>query len=365
MTTAPCIYCGTPGGKRTSEHVLQKAFSTNLTLPTEVCETCNTKVFSRMDGDLVDFVRGCVYWDHPAITQRRVMIQGQGLTLDPSSGLWISVQLDSHAVPTVSPQLIFLPDNHVTVVVDANKDADWKHRLSELQTDLSAPDQVSLKRQILDQSPGDNLPAVQPALIRSARRKYLIRSTSEAAASQIENAVKSGRLFETWKLVSAGSPQKSNESVQKRIEYNFRHFERAMTKTAINFVCATFGVDIVASAPFSDARRFAHGNEGQGSDFVTWLFGASNAASLDDGLSRYSIPGHHTIVLAQPEGIPTAIVSLYERPFAIVHLSRSPSSPFPPDTVIAGIFDYNAVTHEIMHMMADPMAFMRRFFSKL
>ena len=111
----PCLFCKDENPEFSDEHVIQRAFGSNWTLPRDVCSECNTVKFSPLDGKLLNFVRAIVYPDETDISVRRTLFQeGHHVQFDATSELWRSVRLDKNGRAIVFPQLIFINRNRIT-----------------------------------------------------------------------------------------------------------------------------------------------------------------------------------------------------------------------------------------------------------
>src|ERR1700719_3155125 len=190
----PCLYCAAPGPWN-REHVLQSAFGTNWVLDEDVCEPCNAR-FSALDSKLVDFVREFAYLGHPDVAPVARFFDGKlGLTRDPSSGAWMSVRVDPKGRPIPFPQLILLQSNQFHFVTDSSW---WSGNpqatalaLQEIRrviAELSDVPRLRLRRSIFRQ------PGPQPAIVRSAPYRYLLRGSTEKIVNEIETSIRSGVL---------------------------------------------------------------------------------------------------------------------------------------------------------------------------
>jgi hypothetical protein len=112
-----CLYCPSTGGW-TDEHILQKAFGTNLVLSEDVCGQCNSD-FSALDSKLSEFVRNFAYLGHPDVSPVVRLLNGKvGLKLDPATKLWHTVRVENDK-PVVFPQLICAGPTRFQFVLDS------------------------------------------------------------------------------------------------------------------------------------------------------------------------------------------------------------------------------------------------------
>lgn len=352
----PCLHCGDEIRPRTSEHVLQKGFGTNLTLPDDVCGDCNTRVFSPLDDRLVKFVRINLCWDHPDVRAERTILQeGLGLFLDEPSNTWVSVLIDRKDNLVIPPQVVFPGENRVRFVADGNRNADYKPLLNALREELREPSCLDIKVEIR----GDLRPALQPALVRTGRRKFLLRAPSEESARELHAAIDSGQLLTDWQRQGTESGKTLNPEIQLRASWYFGDVARAIAKTAVNFACVALGPIVARDPLFDTVRQFIlHSDGSDFARFVIFLFGdtvAGDAVAFPQSLAR---AGHHTLLFAIDDGVPIVMVVLYQRPFAVIRLSETPHPAlFKPATVALGLFDYRSKTHRILKLRDNPSEF--------
>jgi hypothetical protein len=358
----PCLYCGDTDRPRTEEHVLQKGFDAEMTLPEDVCGDCNTKEFSALDGDLIRYVRTFAYHDHPDVSRNRTILQ-EGHPLILYEGIWTSVRIDKQGRPITLTQLVFLDDKKVHITMDSREGmAAALALVSEIQREMSEPSKLKSIKTIIVGPSRDGGPAVQPALIRSSRLTYCIRASSQPEADKIANAVKSGKLLADSRALSPPEEGSNKQPwVQTTLKVNFGHIERALAKVAVNFVCKVVGPSAARSPAFENIRNFIRSPVSKVSgEFVGWL----DRSKVDpaDLASKFTVEGRHTLVLLNPEGWPCVFVILYGRPFVYVRLTlqQSPGA-LPPNTAVAALFNYRDRTHEVLSLADDAIRFGRRF----
>jgi hypothetical protein len=334
-----------------------------MTLTEDVCERCNSKVFSPLDTHLLRFARDLVYWDHPAAGPKKTTIQGRGLALDEQAGVWVSIRVDGTGKPAMFPQYVFMPGGAVGVFLDPSEGVDWTAMAAQMQQELSKPTALSLSRQIVPDSLGEGLPALQTAVVRTARNTYVIRSANEKSADALEAAIREGRSLTSGTLSDPRYTEQTGVVAHHQWDFNVGAMERALSKTALNFVCASVGPDVARTAAFDAIRSFAiTPYDESNSGFVHWLFAQGMDDQIRSMFERFTRKGYHTLVLTKIEHVPFLAVVLYERPFAFVRLTSGPArGALPPDTMIVGLFDYKSKTHKIVKMADDPISFARQF----
>jgi hypothetical protein len=358
----PCLYCGDRERPRTAEHVLQKGFDAEMTLPDDVCTVCNTAVFSPLDGDLIRYVRTIAYCDHPDVKSTQTFLQ-EGHPLVFQDGVWISVRVEKSTRWVILPQIVFLGGGRLQLSLDtsAGKDAALA-LLANMQRELAQPSTLNpLKRSIIDNLPAESM-VVQPALIRSAPRKYCIRAHTREAADQVAADVATGRLLANLTALSAADDRTCERpGVLATLSVNFDHIERAVAKVALNWVCKIAGPVIARSPAFDRLRVFAllpilDGKNG----FVVWYDRAETDKT--SVLSKLAVEGRHSLALLSAGDTPCVFLALYGRPFMLVQLTYGPApGVLPQNPAVVALFDYRNKTHEIVSAADAPLAFIRRF----
>lgn len=356
----PCLYCGdAEGARQGEEHVLQEAFGTRLTIPGEVCDHCNTKTFSPLDGALVKYVRVYAYWDHPDVEHNRTMLQdGHGLWLQ--DGVWLNVRVDRDVKPIVFDQLVFLPDGSVRVALDSRRlgPEAAATQLALITTELATPSTLLLKEYVAG-PPGEGRPAVQPALVRSAPGRWLLRAQDQGSVNVLREKLQAGTLLSGLRQGGDSTPRSIRPDIELRIEINFGSVQRALCKVALNLVCKVLGSNTARDQSFDDLRRYAlTGNSANAEAFV-WLIHGPEWTMANANLVRmFARDGHHTLVLT-PDVV---FVFLYSRPFAVVRLiPTSVDRIVDRDDMTVALFNYRTATHELIRIIDDPAIFVDRF----
>ena len=70
---------------------------------------------------------------------------------------------------------------------------------------------------------------------------------------------------------------------------------------------------------------------------------------------------HRTLILASRDRIPTVILSLYERPFALIRLTED-TNFMGEEEIYAGLIDYRSGSHQVLNYQNDPVSFYERFY---
>ena len=342
----PCLYCESITNPRTREHILQDRFGTNWSLTEDVCGDCNTKRFSHLDHELFRSVRTLVYWDHPDVLRRTILQDEHALWFNDQRGIWISLRIRQDGKRAIFPQLIFRTNTEFLFLTDeANNPVPFERIKSELRQ----PEKLAIEAQLVD-SQSENLPEVQPAIIRSAPNTYLIRASSQKDVHRIKDMISRGVLFDAipreekkFELFPQPTP------VQIDITIKYDHVERALAKSALNFLCAAVGSEVARYDCFSEIRRFVLGEYPAAlGAFVMPLWDRDRDQHADNFCSLFSREGYHTLVLWEVDGFPLVFFLLYSRPFAVVRLFKEPHTPIlgTEGTRIA-FFDYKSKTHTL------------------
>jgi hypothetical protein len=342
----PCLYCESTSQPPTLEHVLQRGFGANWTLPEDVCGECNTKKFSHLDGELCRFAHAYVYRNHPGALSRRTILQeGHALWFNDQHGIWISLRVRQDGKRAVFPQLIFRTNTEFLFLMDeANKPVSFERIKSELRH----PEKLEIEDWLVNPQ-SENLPEVQPAIIRSDKNTYSIRAVLQEDVDRIRGMIFSGLFYAIPREEKKLEPFPQPTPVQIEISLKYAHIERALAKSALNFLCAAVEPEVARYGCFSELRRFVLGEcPAAPGEFVMPLWNRDRDQHSDNFCSLFSREGHHTLVLWEMEGFPLVFFLLYSHPFAVVRLLKEPHPPIlsTEGTRIA-FFDYKSKTHTL------------------
>ena len=362
MPYPPCLYCRGTTTAPTAEHVLQDGFGATLTLDEDVCGTCNTQRLSPLDTELLRYARIYAFANHPDVSANRTILQdGHCVYFDDESEIWISTRLDKDVRPVVFPQIVFPGENKLRVTMDAIADSDWSAKLEQIKSELSAPENLRLKRVLI---PGMS-PKMQPAIVRSGRNRYAIRAADDRDAAALEARVMSGAVMTeaTREDAEDPKPRAVHPRIEERIQLDFGKIERAIAKTALNFVCAAEGRGVAMRAAFDPLREFVLREYDAARAGFVHLVHRDTEQDLLDMATRFCREGTHTLVLSRAEGFPMVFLFLSQVPFAVVRLTGTPApEALPPDALDVGLLSYRSAGHKIVRLIDDPIGFGRLFF---
>jgi hypothetical protein len=349
----PCLYC-VGSGPWNREHVLQAAFGTSWVLDGDVCESCNSR-FSPLDSKLVEFVREFAYLGHPDVAKVVQFFDGKiGLTRDLSSGAWMSVRVDPKGRPIPFPQLIILPSNQIRFITDTSRwsgnsqaEAFGLKEYQQVVGELSDVSRLRLKRSIVKES------SAQPAIVRSAPRRYFLRGSSEQMLDEIETSIRSGVLVASLSTGKSDAPEmgEQREPVRLDIVYDLGSCARAIAKSALNFLCAAVDRELARSADLGALRTFINTGAGDFQRFVNFRLEQAARAPEEMALNYLEKPGCHTVLATGSGGIPLVLFFLYSRLFAIIKLSDEPI--LPRDRQVLAFFDYSTQTYQTFDTQQD------------
>jgi hypothetical protein len=314
----PCLYCESTSNPKTDEHVVQQGFGCTTVLQNEVCGACNTGIFSPLDGELIRFVHSLVCFGHPDVPARAPFIAGlHAVVRDEENGVWVSVRLDKDMHPTVFDQLVFLGEGRWHISLDPRTPGKNEERLAGLRAELAQVPADSIKSTIIHGTD----PPVEPAIIRSAPGRYLIRAATDAAAERIRQHILSGRLTAKGWSQNEG-PVKSKivePTVHVRASFGDGDIARALVKMAVNCTCYVFGSDVARADGFAAARCFArHGDDTGGCNIVSMDVRSERMKKA----ASYMCPRNHHAIRFEPtqDGL-IAFLILYQQPIAAVGVS--------------------------------------------
>jgi hypothetical protein len=316
----PCLYCEQEAVTKGAEHVLQHGLGGGTCLdPGEVCDECNTRVFSPLDGHLVRIVHDLLCRDHPDVVHSRNFLRGHHVVhRDEQNSVWVSVRLDEHLRVRICDQFVRIGPGqwHVSMDLDTGEQPLVRH--SQIVQELRAvtPEEVSIV--VID----DREPAVEPAIVRSARGRFVVRGATVEVAEDLRTQLLKREVF-----VGEGIPSSvqrstiSNPSVHVRIRIEDGAIGRALAKVAMNVVCHALGPVIARSPDFDTVRKFVlDGRHRDQESTITQLIG-SDDERLHQSASLMCPPNHHCVRLEPgPDGL-YACICLYQRPIARVRMS--------------------------------------------
>lgn len=320
----PCLFCGTENGERNTEHIIQKGFGSNWTLPDDVCCQCNTNLFSPLDKKLLDFVKNLVYWDHPDVQRQKTIVQlGYSLFYEEQTGIWLSIRIDENnqPKPILLSQIIFLNgiDSH-EFRIELEDKSDWQARIDQIVKEVSSPSSLNLKEQIID----GLFPPVQPALIRSAENKYLIIAATSEDAEGVRQQVSSSNLSRSLVSGTYNKPKSisSQPNVLLRFNYDLEAIERALAKSAVNVICSLLGSEFARNPMFSEIKSFVLGQTPyQSGKFVQYWFALNNTIAKELVEQEVGKPECHTILLQTKDNSLIICFLFYSRLFASITLT--------------------------------------------
>ncbi|MDB9512117.1 hypothetical protein PN499_13070 [Kamptonema animale CS-326] len=356
----PCLFCKDKNLKRTNEHVIQRAFGSNWTLPRDVCSECNTVRFSPLDGALLNFIRTIVYCDHPDLSIRRTLLQqGHDVQFDEASGLWVNVHLDQNGQVIISPQLIFVDRNRITF---RSRSSSSQFMLKQIMKELSSPNNLSLNKLVIPQN-NQSLPPVQPAIIRSSENHYLIRASNSEDIDFLNQKLLE-RDFISWHQEQAELENTQQQGwVHKRFTINPNDINRALAKSAVNAVCAFLGPERARHPLLDPIKSFILGHTSDDANqFVKHLWEPDRSSQENNSFQHFNKPGHHTVILASMQEVPLVIFCFYALPFACVRLSET--NFLQESEIFAALINYKSRSHEVFSLLDNPSRFCQRFYSE-
>ena len=322
----PCLYCGDPHAAKTDEHVLQKGLGGTVVLKDEVCGTCNTTVFSSPDGHLVRFVRDLAFHDHPDVPDKRTFILGNhSVTWDREHSLWVSVRLDKTGRPIVFDQIVRARENWYVSLNPAGG-PNVTERLQGMLKELETVTPEHLATHVIRRTD----PPVEPAVIRSARSRFVVRAATEDEAAKLRNEILGREFARTrFKQISEAKEELTHApTVHVQSSINHGAIVRALAKLALNVFCHVVGSDEARTPEFGAIRRFAFDGTGYPDDRMVNLI-TPDEEHMQAAAAMMCPPNHHAVRI-QPtaEGI-FAWVCLYQRSLAMVQLTSVPPATNP------------------------------------
>lgn len=319
VTPRPCLYCEMSAPAKSAEHVLQRGLGGGACLDIgEVCDDCNIRVFSPMDGHLVRIIHDLLCRDHPDVVRSRNFLRGHhAVHRDELNSVWVSVRLDEQMRVRTCDQFVRIGPGQWHVSMDPGTGEQPLVRHSQIVQELRAvtPEDVSMV--VID----DRDPPVEPAIVRSARGRFVVRGATVEIAETLRTWLLERKIF-----LGEGTPsnvQRStveNPDVHVRIRIEDGAIGRALAKVAMNVVCHALGAVVARSPEFGAARKFVLDGRYEQQATITQLIG-NDDEQLYESAKLMCPPNHHCVRLEPgPDGL-CACICLYQRPIATVRLS--------------------------------------------
>src|SRR5262249_31474408 len=144
----------------------------------------------------------------------------------------------------------------------------------------------------------------------------------------LRSALLGGSFFDgEWRIDTAPFESFASReiAVVLRFGFDFRKISRALAKSAMNAVCWALGPEVARSDAFERIRGLVRkDDEGAIEQFVA-LDPYRDSPEAGAAVRAFCRPENHTILLAEDEGVPAAMVALYGEPIALVRLSEKPA----------------------------------------
>lgn len=347
----PCLYCLDTTRPKNTEHVLQKAFGGSMTLTEDVCENCNSVVFAPLDEELIKFMRMSL--KRTMRSYRNILMENLFFFPDREQGHWSLGRFNGKMEPTTVPQIEFENSGNFKIVFDSN--IAHKHVLNRIIEELQNIDEIRLDEQFFEIEDDEGVP-LNPILARTAQKCYIIVANNAEDLSRVKSYVSSGRLVNAL-LQNLETPSErttiNQPIITSRVERNFLEIERAIIKTAINYVCRVLGPD-VARCPQLDGLR-AHALKGTHLAGVVDL--CHDETPAQGLLGDICNSNEHALCLIGSESR-TIVLQLFEgRLWHTIDLGTIPV--IPNREFLATVFDPIGRTYETRDWILNYYAFFR------
>lgn len=324
----PCLYCGQTKPTTGREHVVQEGLGGSIRLEQgEVCDHCNSVVFSALDGHLVRWVHDLLCRDHPDVVMSRNPLRGhQNVHRDEEHKVWLSVRLDERMRSRTPDQMIHVGGANWHMTFDAASPGDPQARAQQFLVELRGATADDLSTIVV----GGCEPPVEPAIVRSARGMFSVRGASAEVAESLRRKILEDKVFalDPVAVSEPGHQSIHGPTVHVQLTIEDEAIRRALAKLALNVVCMVFGSVTARESQFDLARRFVlDGNEDNG-EVVSLV--EAEASRLRYATELMCPPHHHAVRIEPAPDALKALVMLYQRPIAIVRLTSGipTSNPF-------------------------------------
>ncbi len=361
-----CIFCKDIDRAKNEEHIVQKSFGGNLILHDEVCINCNSTIFPPLDKELIRYVKKFLCWNHPDLKMKiTVFHEGLGVWFDEDSGFYITARIKGKK-PVMLPQLLLADDDisNFSVVIDARDKQRYQDLLDTMLRELANHQDIKIKPFLF--SPSKDYPRMQPAIVRSGKDKFFIRAETEEVFEKIKTAIKKGLFIGCDYNINSNNERSNNIFYQSRVKFNFGHIQRALAKSALEFVCEVYGQKLSLKSIFDPIREFCI------SEYKTCrvsegisLFTEKSEIQNDSIKEMFIKPEHHSLLIMIEDGIFFVIFAYYQKLTAIVQLNFEPLKYNVCISPGIGLFDYKNRTNKIIAMDLSPALYLRKFYTIL
>jgi len=361
--THPCLFCGDNTRSQTEEHIIQRGFkNSRWVLETDVCCHCNTDIFSPLDKKLIDFVRTYVYPNHPDISRNRTLFQaGHQVVFEQKTGIWLSIRIETNNIkPMMFPQLVFVDKNRINFYCNSNQN--YQQLLEQIKQEIIQPDKLELKDLVFPE-PDQSLPRIQPAVIRTAPMKYLLRASTKKEVQLLKSQIETDQVLRHFDKETEHLIGSSKSEIQVRnvvLEPNL--INRAIAKSAVNSVCAFLGSQRARNSVLDPIKSFILGDtQEDGERFVQHIWDINRHENNISQKQNFAVPGYHTVILFSRVGIPTVLLNLYEHPFALISLTEDINF-MNEEEIYAALIDYRSGSHQVLNGQNDLVSFYKQFY---
>ncbi|WP_437561127.1 HNH endonuclease [Sorangium sp. So ce542] len=346
MTSRPCLYCGDTSRKKTKEHVLQNSFGGSMTLAEDVCTDCNSVVFDGLDDEFVRYAKSIF---DPNM-RRRMLRENLTLSFDPGWGAWYALRLDNSLAPIVCPQIaiasVFTDPIDVRFSFDKVMDSDPERTFDTIVAELCAPSAIKLEFDVRHMEAND--PPLHPIVVRTAHKTYLAVAGNDDEVQTLRELISDGKLGSGLRAMPREQPREAfveRPRVVGVVRRDFEKIERAIVKTAINYVCKVAGPTAARAPEFEAMRQYAlHGGASLGC--VTNVYGTT-ASSRSSAAGELCLTKEHALMLSSnADGLSVVLLCFAGQDFCAVTLGHT--KHIPAGTLIITVFDPERRTHDVI-----------------
>lgn len=328
-----CIYCRSTTGPFTEEHVLGRSLGGNLKIP-DVCHVCNNQMLSRIDQALAE--RSTLSFHRLIATPATQEVRLGGSSFIAENDLDVEIrlgnQLNPRALPQIHAPLPFTPERATLKTHGDSVDA--LNRFVELIESRMAAGTFQRTRIFMEKS-------------GTLRTIILVQRQSNELVVRAES-IEQGHAFLAWleqcwsiykkQYAPEGvKPQPSGQDLRTEFVHKRDDYQRAVAKTALNYLCHVRGAEFALLPEFDRLRSYVlgidlqidvealeNGDVAHDSRYVTML---------PPGESEALIPSdRHVILLATVEQQLVAMITFYGAIHYLVRVGSMPAG----DEVFAG-----------------------------
>jgi hypothetical protein len=337
----PCLFCGNADRPKSNEHVIQRSFGAEVRLRNEVCEDCNTRVFSAEDKRFVDIVKGLICYPQSGFPGLPLIHGRLGLSFDAALGVWTATRLMSDGFGAAVPQIVQAPSG--SWLSFASDLGEAERMFAELG---SGSDALEIDIEVI---PGRD-PKHQLSLLRTAPRTFVVRGSDDASTADLVRQIRQGQ-FAPYAKGSAPHVRERRDPIELEGEIPLGSIARSLAKNTVNFICEVYGSQAARHPALNKLKDVIMGRHPPlTGDLVTFrLHDKEPPAPLDEAIS--GLARHAMMILPVLHEEHVRVATWLYRTY--VGMVAVPMDVIPSDSRLALLLIDDEKRHQLLKMPDD------------